>query len=119
MVSSHVVLLSASHRFTSTITGAVSFVGIDLITVEARVIVASLETYLKYADAFGHRDPITTVAKVPAGGIQVQLSDRLPAPAPRFARSSPAACSTRSYDAVVTQKPGGTGSVYTKSSVAG
>ena len=31
----------------------VSLVGIDLITVEARVVVASLETYFKYADAFG------------------------------------------------------------------
>src|SRR5688572_12125454 len=29
----------------------VSVVGIDLITVEARVVVASIETYLKYSDA--------------------------------------------------------------------
>jgi len=29
----------------------VSLVGIDLVTVEARVIVASIETYLNYADA--------------------------------------------------------------------
>jgi hypothetical protein len=28
-------------------------VGIDLITVEARVVVASIDTYLKYADAVG------------------------------------------------------------------
>ena len=31
----------------------VSLVGIDLITVEARVVVASIDTYLKYADAVG------------------------------------------------------------------
>jgi hypothetical protein len=31
----------------------VSLVGIDLITVEARVVVASIETYLRYADALG------------------------------------------------------------------
>src|SRR2546428_266876 len=29
----------------------ISLVGIDLITVEARVVVASIDTYLKYADA--------------------------------------------------------------------
>ena len=31
----------------------VSLVGIDLITVEARVVVASIETYLHYADSLG------------------------------------------------------------------
>jgi len=31
----------------------VSLVGIDLITVEARVVVASIDTYLRYADALG------------------------------------------------------------------
>jgi len=29
----------------------ISLVGIDLITVEARIVVASIDTYLKYADA--------------------------------------------------------------------
>src|SRR5437879_7056193 len=33
--------------------GRISLVGIDLITVEARVVVASIDTYLKYADAVG------------------------------------------------------------------
>src|SRR5258707_6183063 len=32
----------------------VSLVGIDLITVEARVVVASIDTYLKYSEAVGH-----------------------------------------------------------------
>jgi hypothetical protein len=31
----------------------VSLVGIDLLTVEARVVVASIETYLKYSEAVG------------------------------------------------------------------
>ena len=31
----------------------ISLVGIDLITVEARVVVASIDTYLNYADAVG------------------------------------------------------------------
>lgn len=31
----------------------VSLVGIDLVTVEARVVVASIETYLKYSEAVG------------------------------------------------------------------
>jgi hypothetical protein len=31
----------------------VSLVGIDLVTVEARVVVASIDTYLKYSEAFG------------------------------------------------------------------
>src|SRR5829696_7467127 len=35
----------------------VSLVGIDLITVEARVVVASIDTYLKYSDAVGGVSP--------------------------------------------------------------
>jgi gas vesicle structural protein len=31
----------------------VSLVGIDLVSVEARIVVASVETYLKYAEAIG------------------------------------------------------------------
>ena len=31
----------------------ISLVGLDLITVEARIVVASIDTYLKYADAVG------------------------------------------------------------------
>jgi hypothetical protein len=31
----------------------VSLVGIELVSVEARVVVASVETYLKYAEAIG------------------------------------------------------------------
>jgi hypothetical protein len=35
----------------------VSLVGIDLVTVEARVVVASIETYLKYSEAVGLMPP--------------------------------------------------------------
>lgn len=35
----------------------ISLVGIDLITVEARIVVASIDTYLKYAEAIGITGP--------------------------------------------------------------
>ena len=37
----------------------VSLVGIDLITVEARVVVASIDTYLKYSEAVGATTPVS------------------------------------------------------------
>ena len=37
----------------------VSLVGIDLITVEARVVVASIDTYLKYSEAVGQAPAMT------------------------------------------------------------
>ncbi|MDY7022061.1 MAG: gas vesicle structural protein GvpA [Cyanobacteria bacterium J06592_8] len=40
----------------------VSLVGIELIAVEARIVVASVETYLKYAEAVG----LTSQAAIPA-----------------------------------------------------
>ena len=42
----------------------ISLVGIDLITVEARVVIASIDTYLKYAAAVG----ITPTVSRPALG---------------------------------------------------
>lgn len=42
----------------------ISLVGIDLITVEARVVIASIDTYLKYAEAVG----ITSTVSRPALG---------------------------------------------------
>jgi hypothetical protein len=45
----------------------VSLVGIDLITVEARVVVASIDTYLRYADALGLTPRVGTGA-LPSGG---------------------------------------------------
>lgn len=40
----------------------VSLVGIEILTVEARVVIASVDTYLRYADAIG----MTAVAAAPA-----------------------------------------------------
>ena len=40
----------------------VSLVGIDLITVEARVVVASIDTYLKYSEAVGQVAPVSRPA---------------------------------------------------------
>lgn len=44
----------------------ISLVGIDLITVEARVVIASIDTYLKYAEAVG----ITSTVARPALGSE-------------------------------------------------
>ncbi len=41
----------------------VSLVGIDLITVEARVVVASIDTYLKYSEAVGALRPPSRVRR--------------------------------------------------------
>jgi len=40
----------------------VSLVGIEILTVEARVVVASVETYLKYAEAIGLTAPAAASA---------------------------------------------------------
>jgi gas vesicle structural protein len=40
----------------------VSLVGIDLITVEARVVVGSIETYLMYSEAVGQIAPVAKQA---------------------------------------------------------
>src|SRR5258708_5346914 len=40
----------------------ISLVGIDLITVEARVVVASIDTYLKYSEAVGQVSPVSRPA---------------------------------------------------------
>lgn len=47
----------------------ISLVGIDLITVEARIVVASIDTYLKYAEAVGITAPISRPA-LPAPAVQ-------------------------------------------------
>jgi len=40
----------------------VSLVGIDLITVEARIVVASIDTYFKYSEAVGQVGPVSKPA---------------------------------------------------------
>jgi hypothetical protein len=45
----------------------VSLVGIDLITIEARVVVASIDTYLRYAEAMGITAPIARPPAISGG----------------------------------------------------
>ena len=58
----------------------VSLVGIDLITVEARVVVASIDTYLKYAEAVGQVStasrPAIETAPVEALSVDTELIER-------------------------------------------
>jgi gas vesicle structural protein len=46
----------------------ISLVGIDLITVEARVVIASIDTYLKYAEAVGITPTVSRPALGPGEG---------------------------------------------------
>jgi gas vesicle structural protein len=72
----------------------VSLVGIDLITVEARVVVASIDTYLKYSEAVG---AATAAARPAIEAENVALRAQLEAsttttprtPAPAGARRRP------------------------------
>ena len=63
----------------------ISLVGIDLITVEARVVVASIDTYLKYADAVG----LTGLVSRPqlAGAEEETVVQIEPTPRPRARRA--------------------------------
>ena len=62
----------------------ISLVGIDLITVEARVVVASIDTYLERAEAVGIAAPVAPppVAAAPREALG-------PGPAPEAAASEP------------------------------
>jgi hypothetical protein len=53
----------------------VSLVGIDLITVEARVVVASIDTYLKYAEAVGQVSTASRPALEPAAPVEAFTPD--------------------------------------------
>ena len=59
----------------------ISLVGIDLITVEARIVVASIDTYLKYAEAVG------TIAPIARPVLEAPAEPPLP-PRPRTAAES-------------------------------
>jgi len=50
----------------------VSLVGIDLVTVEARVVVASIDTYLKYSEAVGITSPSARPREL-TGGAEAEL----------------------------------------------
>lgn len=47
----------------------ISLVGIDLITVEARVVIASIDTYLKYAEAVGITGTVARPTLGEGGGV--------------------------------------------------
>jgi hypothetical protein len=78
----------------------VSLVGIDLITVEARVVVASIETYLRYSEAVGQTAPTgrsavegraSEAVLAENASLRAQLAasaSREPAPARRRARKT-------------------------------
>jgi hypothetical protein len=54
----------------------VSLVGIDLITVEARVVVASIDTYLKYSEAVGQSGQMARpAAEVPQSRGQLEAEN--------------------------------------------
>src|SRR5438874_13806212 len=50
----------------------VSLVGIDLITVEARVVVASIDTYLKYSEAVGTVAPVAKPAQLTSDAMTTE-----------------------------------------------
>jgi hypothetical protein len=54
----------------------ISLVGIDLITVEARVVVASIDTYLKYAEAVGLTPAVSRPALTPAEPLDDETTRR-------------------------------------------
>jgi len=51
----------------------VSLVGIDLVTVEARVVVASIDTYLKYSEAVGITAPVSRPRELTTGSVDADL----------------------------------------------
>ncbi len=55
----------------------VSLVGIDLLTVEARVVVASIDTYLKYSEAVGFMPVMARPRELEAGGVTTAEFDAL------------------------------------------
>ena len=61
----------------------ISLVGIDLITVEARVVIASIDTYLKYAEAVGITSTVARPALGEGGGGGVGTTAAAPAGATR------------------------------------
>jgi hypothetical protein len=69
----------------------ISLVGIDLITVEARVVVASIDTYLKYADAVGLVGTVSRPRLAEGGEEAVEVEIEEPARRPRSAARRAAA----------------------------
>ena len=85
----------------------VSLVGIDLITVEARVVVASIDTYLKFSEAVGTVAPVakpalaleptsTEAVMAENAALRARLAATSAALAPQPATASAGASSRRS-----------------------
>jgi hypothetical protein len=55
----------------------VSLVGIDLITVEARVVVASIDTYLKYSEAVGGVPPVARPTALESRSPEALLAENV------------------------------------------
>ena len=55
----------------------VSLVGIDLITVEARVVVASIDTYLKYSEAVGTVAPVAKPAQIDVASHEAVMAENV------------------------------------------
>jgi hypothetical protein len=72
----------------------VSLVGIDLITVEARVVVASIDTYLKYAEAVGQVGTASRPA-LETGTPETQPAELVLLERERIPRAAPAAARRR------------------------
>ena len=54
----------------------ISLVGIDLITTEARVVVASIDTYLKYAEAVGLTPAVSRPVLTPGATETIEEETR-------------------------------------------
>jgi len=66
----------------------VSLVGIDLITVEARIVVASIDTYLKYSEAVGQMAPASRPATMEGRTLE-SLAAENPALGAKLAAAGP------------------------------
>src|SRR5437764_10600078 len=53
----------------------VSLVGVDLMTVEARVVVASIDTYLKYSEAVGQVAPVSSRPAIEGKGYEEVIAE--------------------------------------------
>jgi hypothetical protein len=77
----------------------VSLVGIDLLTVEARVVVASIDTYIKYSEAVGQ---VSTVSRPPLESSRASTEDLL---AENASLRAQLAASTAREEALTVRRP--------------
>src|SRR5262245_65707506 len=56
----------------------VSLVGIELVAVEARVVVASVETYLRYAESIRYIAPVAKPPRIEKKGYELPTAHALP-----------------------------------------